>query len=140
MPGHLVTLDVWLDDEISNEESITHEIELRTSDELDTYQNKAGFLVSDISKTSVLQKHVVTLPSHYRKLLTERRSITMYVSVTCKGQDIVVNMIRPRGNIDCLDIDWLTLPELLGTYGEREFEIFRTSLQVTSCKLQTLKN
>jgi hypothetical protein len=87
----------------------------------------------------ILQKHVVTLPSHYRELFAERRSVTMYVSVTCKGQDIVVNMIRPRDN-NCLDIDWLALPELLGMYGEGEFDIYRTSLQVTSCKLQTLKN
>ena len=58
-------------------------------------------------------------------------------SLTVLGQDIMLNAIRPKGDAEeWHDIQWLTLPEVLGTYGEDSVEMFETAVQVTSALQQ----
>jgi hypothetical protein len=137
MPGHLVAMAVSVEThEMGVGEEITYEMEIRTADMLKVYRNKQGFRVSDLSDTAVLRRYSVALPGHYRQLFEENTDVTMYVCVTAKGQDIVLTALRPRDASKTPGIEWMTLPEALGTYGTESLEMFKTSVQVTAASRQ----
>jgi hypothetical protein len=137
MPGHLVQMAVSIDaDNMNENEEIIHELEIRTADILKLYRNKQGFQVSDLANTIVLQRYHVSLPDHYRELFRQHSEIPMYVCITIKGQDIVLNALRPRDCRKTPYIEWMTLPEIIGTYGADSIEIFKTSVQITAASRQ----
>jgi hypothetical protein len=137
MPGHLVTMAVSIEaGDMGVGENITYEIEIRTADVLKAFRNKQGFQVSELGDTTLLQHYTVTLPDHYRDLFRRNTVIPMYVCITAKGQDIVLTALRPRHAGKIPDIEWLTLPEVLGTYGSDSVEMFKTAVQVTAASRQ----
>lgn len=137
MRGHLIAMDVSVDaNSLRPDDDITYEIEIRTADMLKVSDNKVGFQVSAVEDTTLLQRHSVTLPAHYRQLFQHNETISMYVCIVGKGQDIVLTALRPHDPSRIPDIEWMTLPEILGTYGADAFEIFKTSIQVTAALRQ----
>lgn len=137
MPGHLIAMDVWVDaDGLGTDEDIAYEIEIRTAEMLKVCPNKQGFLVSDLKDTTLLQRYTVTLPDHYRELFRRDTAISMYVCITAEGQDIVITAMRPRDSSKTPEMEWMTLPEILGTFGGDSLEIFKTSIQVTAASRQ----
>ena len=141
VPGHLVAMDVKLDSEdILPNEPIIHELTIRTAKTLKTRPNRDGFQVSKLEDTTLLRSYEVTLPSSYRELFQQRKELRMYNCIIGEGQDIVLFTIRPLDHLLKSDvkwpIEWMTLPELLGTFGESSFEIFRTSIKVTTAMKQ----
>lgn len=121
-------------------EPIIHELTIRTAKTLKTRPNKDGFQVSKLEDTTLLRSYEVTLPSSYRELFKQRKELRMYNCIVGEGQDIVLFTIRPLDHLLESDvewpIEWMTLPELLGTFGESSFEIFRTSIKVTTAMKQ----
>ncbi|KAK7177698.1 hypothetical protein PSPO01_16254 [Paraphaeosphaeria sporulosa] len=141
IPGHLVKMDVYLaNPTISKQEPILHHLEIRTTDKLKTHRNKAGFQVSKLSHTKTLRTCTVELPQHYHGLFAKSRSITMFISLTVVGQDIVLNALRPRDAELSRDMEWLTLPEVLGTFGEESMEMFEVSAHVTAAVHQPVSS
>lgn len=137
MPSHLVAMNVSIDATDSDDhEEILHHLEIRTADPLIPYPNKEGFLVSKLEDTMFLQEYVVRLPDDYRDLLRQEENTTLYICITAKGQDIVLSAIRAREPSSIPDIEWLTLPEVRGTYSADLIDTFQTSVCVTAAVRQ----
>jgi hypothetical protein len=115
-------------------------IELRTAASLKVYRNQQGFLVSDLKDTVLLEKYTIRLPRSYHTVFYEHGKILMYNGITIEGQDIVITALRPS----CLAktqqayLEWMTLPEVLGTFKEDRFDIFKTSFRVTAASTQNI--
>jgi hypothetical protein len=137
MPGHFVEMVVSVDaSSLETDEDIVYETEIRTADILKVSRNPLGFQVSDISDTTLLQRYSVTFPDHYRQLFRQHATISMYVCITAEGQDISLTVLRPTDPSKIPSIEWMTLPEVLGTYTADCLEIFKTSIQVTAASKQ----
>jgi hypothetical protein len=137
MSSHLVEMEVGVDPaELEVAEEITHELEVRTADPFRPLRNERGFPVSRLEHTVLLHQYSVTLPGSYRQLFRENGTLSMYVCITADVQDIVLTAIRPRGPSRIPDIEWMTLPEILGTYGPDAVDVFRTSVHVTTAVQQ----
>lgn len=62
----------------------------------------------------------------------------MHVCVSVRGQDILLTALRPH-NLSVIEgIDWMTLPEVLGTYSADRLDIFKTSVQITTAIKQSI--
>jgi hypothetical protein len=139
LPGHFLAMDVSLDDECTAaDEPITYELELRTADMLNVSRNKQGFEVSDLDDTTLLHCYSVSLPHTYRELFRKQKTISMYVCVSVRGQDILLTALRPRDLSVIEGIDWMTLPEVLGTYSADRLDVFKTSVQITTAIKQSV--
>lgn len=139
MPGHLVAMDVSVDaDELEADEEITHQLEIRTADPFMPLLNERGFLVSKMENTVFLHRCIVRLPDNYKELFRQQGGLSMYLCITAEGQDIVVTAMRPRDLLGVPDIEWLTLSEILGTFGADSVETFKMSIHVTAAVRQGL--
>lgn len=136
-PGHFVAMDVWLDDvNLAKNERITHGLEIRTAKDLITSRNRVGFEVSRLDTTTVIHSYSVTLPRNYRKMFSNSRSIRMYVCIMVDGQNIKIRALRPLDAVSIPDFEWLTYPEVVGTYGEASLEIYGDSFYAATPKRQ----
>lgn len=139
IPGHLVKMDVYLAKEtVSAHEPIFHQLEIRTADTLMTHKNKLGFKVSSLTNTKTLRTCTIKLPRQYHELFRRSKTVTMFMSLTVVGQDIVLNAVRPYDAELSRNMEWLTLPEVLGTYGEDSVETFEVSAHVTAAVYQSV--
>lgn len=138
MPSHLIAMDVSVDAiELEADEEITHQLEIRTANPFKPSKNERGFVIARLDDTVFLHRYNVRLSDSYKHLFRQEGSLSMYVCITAEGQDIVLTAIRPHDWSQIPDIEWLTLPEILGTFGADSVETFQLSICVTAAVKQS---